>query len=108
MVSLLNENSILLDGVLGTGIRLPLKGEVVEILDTIRRYTIDHSELKIIAVDCPSGVDCDTGEAAPETIPALLTITMGAAKQGLLKFPANNLVGELEITGIGLPEVAIN
>jgi NAD(P)H-hydrate epimerase len=58
----------------------------------------------IVAVDCPSGVDCDTGEAADETISADLTVTMAAVKQGLLKLPAFEFVGELQVVDIGLPE----
>jgi NAD(P)H-hydrate epimerase len=58
----------------------------------------------VVAVDCPSGVDCDTGEAADETIHADLTITMAAVKQGLLKLPAFELIGELEMVDIGLPD----
>jgi len=58
----------------------------------------------IIAVDCPSGVDCDSGEAALECIPADLTVTMAAVKQGLLKLPAFEFVGDLTIVDIGLPD----
>ena len=58
----------------------------------------------IVAVDCPSGVDCDTGAAADECLPADLTVTMAAVKQGLLRMPAFELVGELEVVDIGLPE----
>ena len=39
-----------------------------------------------VAVDCPSGVDCDSGEAAQETIPADLSVCMAAVKKGLLAF----------------------
>lgn len=53
-------------------------------------------------MDCPSGVDCDTGEVAEECLPADLTVTMAAVKQGLLSFPANDLVGDLQLVGIGL------
>jgi NAD(P)H-hydrate epimerase len=101
---LLQEHAILLDGVLGTGIQLPLKGEVARILEFVKQFTSVNSALIVIAVDCPSGVNCDTGAAAQETIPAHLTVTMAAMKQGLLRFPANNLVGEVCVTGIGLPE----
>ena len=52
-------------------------------------------------MDCPSGVDCDTGEAAPEVIPADVTFTMAAIKRGLLAFPAANLVGDIRVGGIG-------
>jgi NAD(P)H-hydrate epimerase len=57
----------------------------------------------VVAVDCPSGIDCDSGEAAPETIPAIVTATMAAIKDGLLKFPAYEFLGDLHLVGIGLP-----
>ncbi|MEP7137407.1 MAG: NAD(P)H-hydrate dehydratase, partial [Chloroflexota bacterium] len=58
----------------------------------------------VIAVDCPSGVDCDSGEAADETIPADITVTMAAVKQGLLILPAYEYVGDLQVVDIGLPD----
>jgi hydroxyethylthiazole kinase-like uncharacterized protein yjeF len=60
------------------------------------------TDVHVVAVDCPSGVDCDTGEVAPECIPAELTVSMAVAKRGLLKFPAYKLLGELRFVGIGL------
>ena len=96
---------VLLDGVLGTGTRLPLKKDVAEllsevndILDGLENYPL------VVAVDCPSGVDCDSGEVADETLAADLTVTMAAVKQGLLKLPAFEYVGDLEVVDIGLPE----
>src|SRR5215216_930581 len=96
---------VLLDGVLGTGIKLPLKKDVADVLSEINDVldSLDQAPL-IIAVDCPSGVDCDTGEAAEQTIPADLTVTMAAVKQGLLKLPAFEYVGELQVVDIGLPD----
>ena len=95
---------VLLDGVLGTGIKLPLKKEVAELLSEVNDLldSLDESPL-VIAVDCPSGVDCDSGEAADETIHADLTVTMAAVKHGLLKLPAFEYVGELKVVDIGLP-----
>jgi NAD(P)H-hydrate epimerase len=97
--------SLLLDGVLGTGVRLPLKGDVANVLAETQTI-LDKLEERpvVVAVDCPSGVDCDTGETAPEAIPADLTVTMAAVKQGLLKLPAFGLVGDLQVVDIGLPE----
>jgi NAD(P)H-hydrate epimerase len=96
---------LLLDGVLGTGIKLPLRGRIAEVL----RYTGDllrtiENPPAVIAVDCPSGVDCDSGEAAEECFPANLTVTMAAVKQGLLRFPAYSYLGDLQLVGIGLEE----
>ena len=96
---------VLLDGVLGTGMRLPLKAEIAQALEHVRTALASLEDPPaVVAVDCPSGVDCDTGEAAPETLPADLTVTMAAYKQGLLKFPAYEYVGELRLVGIGLPQ----
>jgi NAD(P)H-hydrate epimerase len=102
---LLDTHDLLLDGVLGTGARLPLKAEVAQALGFARRK-LDEMEKPpvVVAVDCPSGVDCDSGEAAPECLPAELTVTMAAVKHGLLKFPAHYLVGELRVVGIGLAD----
>lgn len=101
----LGESDVLVDGLLGTGIKLPLKEDAAHVLAETKRF-LSETDLPpfVIAVDCPSGVDCDTGAAADETIPADLTVTMAAVKQGLLKLPAFELLGELEVVEIGLPD----
>ncbi len=96
---------VLLDGLLGTGINLPLREPIPNLLNAVADGLdlLDEPPL-VVAVDCPSGVNCETGEAAEECIPADLTVTMAAVKQGLLKLPAFKLVGELVTVGIGLPD----
>lgn len=98
-------HEVIMDGVLGTGITLPLKGKIAKSLTFIQNV-LDQmpKKPKIVAVDCPSGVDCDTGKTAPESLAADLTVTMAAIKVGLLKFPANDLIGELRLVGIGLDD----
>jgi hydroxyethylthiazole kinase-like uncharacterized protein yjeF len=95
--------AIILDGVLGTGIKLPLKNDLAVVLAEAQSILAEMEEPPfVVAVDCPSGVDCDTGEAAAECIPANLTITMAAVKQGMLKLPAYEFVGDLRVVDIGL------
>jgi NAD(P)H-hydrate epimerase len=99
----LKNHAIILDGVLGTGISLPLRGAVKEILGAAKKSLSQmETEPVIVAVDCPSGVDCDSGEAADESLSADTTVTMAAVKQGLLGFPAQELIGDLVLVGIGL------
>jgi NAD(P)H-hydrate epimerase len=95
---------VLLDGVLGTGTRLPLKKELAEVLAQVNDI-MDGLQVTplVVAVDCPSGVDCDSGEVAEESIPADITVTMSAVKQGLVKLPAFEYAGELQVVDIGLP-----
>lgn len=101
----LRESDVLLDGLLGTGVNLPLKAEAAFVLAGAQSLLskMDAPPF-VVAVDCPSGVDCDSGAAAEEAISADLTVTMAAVKQGLLKLPAFGLVGGLEVVDIGLPD----
>jgi NAD(P)H-hydrate epimerase len=100
----LSDPGIVLDGVLGTGVKLPVRKPLSELLGTVKTQLI-HAENKpiMIAVDCPSGMDCNSGEVDPNCIPADITVTMAAVKKGLLRFPAAEFVGELHMVEIGLP-----
>ncbi len=97
--------TVILDGILGTGFKLPLKKEISEVMQAVNTAI---AELEwppyVVAVDCPSGVNCDTGEAVEEAIPASVTVTMAAVKHGLIKFPAFELVGDLQVVDIGLSD----
>lgn len=101
----LADSDLLLDGLLGTGVKLPLKEEAALFLNGLS-LVLDWLDAPpfILAVDCPSGVDCDTGECADETLHADLTIAMQAVKQGLLKLPAFERVGQIELVDLGLPD----
>lgn len=95
--------TVLVDAVFGTGARLPLGGPGADLLETV------HTLLKkrptpplVVAVDCPSGVDCASGAVWPHTLSANLTVTLAAPKVGLLAFPAADFTGTLHIADIGL------
>jgi NAD(P)H-hydrate epimerase len=103
--SLKSETGVLLDGILGTGFQLPMRPEIGKILKAAGE---ELGRIVVVAVDCPSGVDCDTGKAAEETISADLTVCMAAVKTGLLSFPAADYTGELQVVDIGLSEDLVN
>lgn len=97
----LENSNVLLDGVLGTGIKLPVKEEIARVLRAVNQSgSVPH----VVAIDCPSGVDCDSGEVGEDTIPAEVTVCMQAIKQGLLRYPAFDLAGELRVVDLDLPE----
>lgn len=56
----------------------------------------------IIAVDCPSGLDCDTGALDEHALAADETVTFGAAKFGQVSFPGAAAVGQLYMADIGV------
>ena len=96
-------HAVLLDGVLGTGVRLPLREPLAGFLARVKALVAQHRP-HVVAVDVPSGVDCDTGAVAEQTIPAEHTVTMAAAKVGMVQMPALAYVGELHCVPIGGPE----
>ena len=101
------KSSVVLDGLLGTGIKLPLREDAADILgatDEALEYT--NWEPYVIAIDCPSGVDSNTGDVAPDTIPADVTATMAAIKFGMLKLPAFEFCGDIAIIDIGVTDKA--
>jgi ADP-dependent NAD(P)H-hydrate dehydratase / NAD(P)H-hydrate epimerase len=100
--SLLETTNIILDGILGTGVKLPLKEDVGNVLTNVKVFLKENeTPIVVVAVDCPSGINSDTGDAAEQTIHADLTLTMAAIKRGLLKLPANSFTGEIKVIGIG-------
>jgi NAD(P)H-hydrate epimerase len=56
-----------------------------------------------LAVDVPSGLDCDTGVAASATVRADLTCTFVAMKLGFLRPEARKFLGEVRVVDIGVP-----
>jgi NAD(P)H-hydrate epimerase len=102
LINIVNSSSVLIDGVMGTGIKLPLKDDIASILNLVKTNIEKNSEkIHVVAVDCPSGVDCETGAVAESTIPAEITITMAGVKTGLIRFPAAKMTGELRVASIG-------
>ncbi|NKQ35327.1 MAG: NAD(P)H-hydrate dehydratase [Chloroflexi bacterium] len=57
----------------------------------------------IAAVDCPSGLNCDTGALDPLAFPADLTVTFAGPKRGHFIFPGAAACGELVAADIGIP-----
>ena len=102
LMKLLESYTILIDGVFGTGIKLPLNEDIARILLFVKRNLGSGTKkVHVVAVDCPSGVDCETGETAEETIPAEITVTMAGLKNGLIRFPAAKMTGEIRVASIG-------
>lgn len=61
-----------------------------------------HLQPTMIAIDCPTGLNCNTGEVDPQLLPADLTLTFAGPKVGHLLYPGAELCGQLKIVDIGL------
>lgn len=99
------EADLILDGAIGTGFQGSMRSPYVEVLQKVGQLA---GEKNIVAVDCPSGVNCDTGEICDATLICDMTVCMEAVKEGLLKFPAFEVCGELAIVELGIPARFVN
>ena len=98
------EATVVVDAVFGTGVRLPLGGQPADLLRQVGALVAARqAPLALrVAVDCPSGLNCDTGALDPVALPADLTVTFAAAKRGQFVFPAADWLGELVVADIGV------
>jgi len=88
----------LADALLGTG----AIGEPREPYSTAIEWMNRQSALRL-AVDVPSGLDCDTGQPAGCCVRADHTCTFVAPKVGFAEPSAGEYVGKLHVVSIGIP-----
>ncbi|HEX3719598.1 MAG TPA: NAD(P)H-hydrate dehydratase [Verrucomicrobiae bacterium] len=97
-----NRPARIIDALFGIGLSRPLKGDWGKLIEAL-----NNSEIPIAAVDVPSGLNADTGEAEGAAIRAEMTLTVGAPKVGLLKGP--EFTGRVEtLSDVGFVECAID
>src|SRR5215471_14475390 len=88
---------LIIDGLLGIGGRGGLRDPGAWLAAAAER-----SRGLVVAVDLPSGIDADTGEAAGAAAQADVTVTFGTWKPGLLIDPGASHAGVVELVDIGL------
>ena len=84
--------TLIVDGLFGIGLTRALSAEWLALI-----RLVNESNVRVLAVDVPSGLDADTGQPLPESIRATVTVTVGAPKCGLLATDAASFVGRLEV-----------
>jgi NAD(P)H-hydrate epimerase len=84
--------ALVVDGLFGIGLKQPLTAAWAAFVGTVNR-----AGRPVLAVDVPSGLNADTGEAVGAAIQAQWTLTVGAPKTGLLATQAAPFVGRLEV-----------
>lgn len=95
---------ILVDGILGVGLRGPARGPAagaIHMINLLARRSL------VISIDVPSGLDADSGETRGEAVLADLTVTIGLPKTGLVLPEAIDHVGAVDVVDIGLPPEAV-
>jgi NAD(P)H-hydrate epimerase len=103
LAAALADAGCIVDALLGTG----AKGDPRPPLDTVIEQLNANSVAKL-AVDIPSGLDCDTGKPAAHTLRAAYTCTFVAAKLGFNSKEAKPYLGAIHVLDIGAPRVLVD
>jgi NAD(P)H-hydrate epimerase len=93
---------VILDGLLGTGFKGQLEEPVARAIQQA-----NASQLPILAIDIPSGLNGTTGEVPTVAIMAQETIALGLPKMGFFLREGWNHVGTLRIVDFGLPKETV-
>jgi len=93
--------AIVVDALLGTGIRGPLREPIRSAVELINRARA--SLVPVLAVDTPTAVDLTSGDPSDPAVRADLTITFHRPKTGLLTRNGKALAGRVLVAPIGIP-----
>jgi len=88
---------MLVDGIFGTGLNGQLSDKYKQLIEAI-----NAQNTPILAVDIPSGLDCDTGRPLGAVIRAAYTVTFVAVKKGFTSTDAARYTGEIFVASIGV------
>lgn len=88
---------MVVDGLFGTGLSGQLRSEHIELIESI-----DALKCPVLAVDIPSGLDCDSGQPLGAAVRATYTVTFVAAKKGFAATGARDYTGEVFVAPIGV------
>jgi NAD(P)H-hydrate epimerase len=92
----------IVDALYGTGFKGSLRAPMDEVVSRI-----NASGRPVLAIDIPSGLDCDTGIALGPAVRARHTITFVASKVGFQNPAAASYLGQVHVAGIGVPRALL-
>jgi len=88
---------VVIDALYGAGLTRPIAGAAAEAITRL-----NASGARVVAIDVPSGLDGDSGQASGPVVRAGRTVAFFRAKTGHHLWPGRALCGELIIADIGL------
>ena len=90
------------DAIFGTGLNRPLDGSIQDLI-----AQVNQSSRRVISVDIPSGLDCDTGQPLGIAVRAAHTVSFCGMKIGFESAEAISYLGQISIGDIGAPQALL-
>jgi len=94
----LKSSTLVIDAIFGIGFSKKIEKDYRSIIEKMNSL-----KMPILSLDCPSGLNCDTGVAASGAVKAHTTFTFGLAKPGFFTADGPSYVGKLRVLPIGYP-----
>jgi NAD(P)H-hydrate epimerase len=91
------------DALLGTGLTRAVEGSLRALIEAV-----NASSRPVLALDLPSGLDCDTGQPLGVAVRARLTTSFVARKRGFDAPGASDWTGTVQVVEIGVPGVLLD
>jgi NAD(P)H-hydrate epimerase len=95
--------NLIIDALFGTGLAQPPRPDAQAFIARINASTVP-----VLAIDLPSGMDCDTGEPLESCVRATRTISFVAEKSGFANPDSAEFTGDITVTDIGCPRELID
>src|SRR5450759_3510444 len=99
----IDEDAIVIDALFGIGLDRTVSGMAEDIIEIVNA-SLAHA---IVAVDIPSGIDCDTGVALGTPVFASDTVTFGLPKLGLYMGAGAEAAGEVHVEQLIYPDILL-
>ena len=100
----IDKAAVVVDALLGTGVRGALREPIRSAVDVIRRA--GQAGVPVVAIDTPTAVDLSSGEPSDPAVRADLTVTFHRPKTGLLTRRGAAHAGKVLVAPIGIPPEA--
>ncbi len=95
--------ALVVDAIFGTGLDRPARDPFPAVA-----MAVDSAGIPVLAVDVPSGFDCQTGEPLGACIAASRTVTFVAEKVGFASEAASQYLGRVTVADIGCPRELVD
>jgi NAD(P)H-hydrate epimerase len=92
----------IVDALFGTGLTGPVRPPFDQVI-----AAMNSSPARVLAIDIPSGLDCDTGRPLGAVVRAHHTATFAAMKKGFVNPEAGQWLGTIHVIGIGIPRALL-
>lgn len=101
---IVKDTEMIIDAIYGIGFRDALSAEIADLIT----FCNENQKAVKIAVDLPSGIECDTGKIKNGCFKADYTVTFTCLKPLHVLYPSCDLCGEITVENVGIPRQILN